>query len=631
MRLLKNLLPCAALLMSGLVLSACGGSGAAVTAASTTPPASVPPTSEQDALEFGASSYTAAQAAGTITLTVTRSSGTGNAVTVNYASSNGTAAAGSNYTAATGSLSWAAGDASSRNITVALSATAFTGTKTFTMTLSAASGATVAAPSVTVSITGSGTGGSSPPPEQDALAFSASSYTVAQPAASIKLTVTRSSGAANAVTVNYATTNGTATAGSNYTASSGKLTWAAGDATSRDITVALSATAFTGTKSFTVTLSGATGASVAAPAVTVSITGSGSSGTAGGAGPAAKLAAKLGLPSRLLLGVGEQGSVDPITAVKSQGIKIDIYTRYLGGGDWTTWNSPPCDYVCVVGNAAASVGAIPMYTYYQMANNGDGNLTVLTDSSFMATYWARVKILYQDIAALKTAALVHFEPDFWGYTERAATNGDPAQLAAVVTANPDCATLSNDVKGVVGCIIAMARKYAPNAYVGFSPSDWGGNSNAEVVAWMNAVGAQAADFIVEQTLDRDVGCFEVMPQPTYCARGGNSYWDETNATHPNFQDHLAEVQAYHTGIGNLPVVWWQTPLGVPSNTPGGSDFHYRDNRVHYFLSHPSQLTAVGGLAVLFSTGEGHQTNITTDSGQFQSLSGSYLASPTALP
>jgi hypothetical protein len=363
----------------------------------------------------------------------------------------------------------------------------------------------------------------------------------------------------------------------------------------------------------------------------VTITGSGAVATTG-SGPAAKLAAKLGLPSRLLLGLGGQGTSDQVTAIQTLAVKADILEHYLGTGDWTSWNSPPCDYVCVFAAQAQSVGAIPMYTYYQMANNGDGNIAVVDDATFMATYWSRLKILFQDIAALKKPALVNFEPDFWGYVERNAPGSDPTKVAAVVNTNPDCATLPNNVTGFAGCLIAMARKYAPNAYVGFPPSSWGGDSNAQVVAFMNAVGAQGADFIVEQTLDRDGGCFEVTPQPSECVRTGTGwYWDESNQTHPNFQDHLAEAQAYHSGIGNLPIIWWQTPQGVPSSTAGGTPSHYRDNRMHYFLTHPSQLTAVGGLGVVFGTGENHQTTIMTDGGQFQSLSGAYLAAPAALP
>ena len=71
-------------------------------------------------------------------------------------------------------------------------------------------------------------------------------------------------------------------------------------------------------------------------------------------------------------------------------------------------------------------------------------------------------------------------------------------------------------------------------------------------------------------------------------------------------------------------------MGVPSSTPGGSDYHYRDNREQYFLTHPTELTAVGGLGVVFSAGENHQTTIFTDGGQFQSLDTAYLKAARAL-
>ncbi|MDB6082888.1 MAG: hypothetical protein JWN43_769 [Gammaproteobacteria bacterium] len=273
-----------------------------------------------------------------------------------------------------------------------------------------------------------------------------------------------------------------------------------------------------------------------------------------------------------------------------------------------------------------------MYTQYQMANDGDGNLSVLNNAAFMKTYWARAKLLFQDIGAYGKPALVNLEPDFWGYVERHAPGSDPSNMTAMVTVNPDCASLQNNVRGVAGCLIAMARKYAPKAYVGFPPSDWGGNTPADVVDFMNDLGAQNADFIVAETLDRDAGCFEASPQPPECVRTGSGwYWDETNKTHPNFHDHLAVVGAYHAGIGNLPVIWWQIPEGVPSTIRGGSPYHYRDNRMHYFLTHPSELVAVGGLGVVFGTGENHQTTITTDAGEFEALDRTYHSAPAKLP
>jgi hypothetical protein len=620
------------MILTVLALSACGG-GSSTVVSPTQPPGSTPTQppppgtpATPGTVALSASTYAVVQTAGTVAITVTRNNGSSGAASMSYATSNGTAVAGTNYTAASGTLSWAAADATAKTFAVPVSTAPFSGSKTFSVTLSNAAGASASSPaSAVVTITGAGAGAST-----GSVAMSASTATVAQTAGSVTLSVTRAGGSSGAASVKFSTSNGTAVAGTNYTAASGTLSWAAGDAAAKSFAVTVGTTAFSGSKNFTVALSNAGGASLGTPAsAVVSISGS----TAGaGNGPAAKLAAKLGLPSRLLLGLGGQANSQTTTVVNSQALRIDIYDEYLGVGDWTTYNAPPCDYVCKIANDADAMGAIPMYTQYQMANSGDGNLSVLTNAVFMATYWARVKLLFVDIAATNKPALVNFEPDFWGYTERAAPGGDPTKLTAVVSTNPDCATLPNNVVGVAGCLIAMARQYAPNAYIGFPPSSWGGNTTADVVAFMNAVGAQSADFIVEQTLDRDAGCFEVSTQPSECARSGTGwYWDESNQTHPNFQDHLSEAQAFHSGIGNLPIIWWQTPEGVPSATPGGTVNHYRDNRVHYFLTHPSELTAVGGLAVVFGTGDTHQTSVATDGGQFQSLSSSYLAAPAALP
>ena len=58
--------------------------------------------------------------------------------------------------------------------------------------------------------------------------FSASSYSIGEAGVTATLTVTLSAGAQITGTVHYATANGTATAGSDYTASGGTLTFAPG-------------------------------------------------------------------------------------------------------------------------------------------------------------------------------------------------------------------------------------------------------------------------------------------------------------------------------------------------------------------------------------------------------------------
>jgi hypothetical protein len=147
------------------------------------------------------------------------------------------------------------------------------------------------------------------------------------------------------------------------------------------------------------------------------------------------------------------------------------------------------------------------------------------------------------------------------------------------------------------------------------------------------LGAQNADFIVAQTSDRDAGCMEVTTPPPECAgRGaGPFYWDESNKTTPNFEQSLSTWSAMHDSMKNLPIVWWQTPMGVPSATPGGTTNHYRDDHVDYMLKNASQYTAIGSVAAVFSAGASSQTTIATDGGQFKNLFSQYLSSPASLP
>ena len=96
---------------------------------------------------------------------------------------------------------------------------------------------------------------------------------VAEGAGLVTLTVERHLGSTGAVSVNYATSNGTATAGSDYTATSGTLSWADGEIGPKSFTVNISQDGILeGRETFTATLSGTTGgAAIAAATATVAI------------------------------------------------------------------------------------------------------------------------------------------------------------------------------------------------------------------------------------------------------------------------------------------------------------------------------------------------------------------------
>ncbi len=346
---------------------------------------------------------------------------------------------------------------------------------------------------------------------------------------------------------------------------------------------------------------------------------------------AAMLAAALGKPTQLLVGLGSAS----LESIQAQGLKPDIYDQYINGvgpNSWINWNSPTGAYIGVVTQNADALGAIPMFTLYQMAALGDKNISGLSDRVFMRQYWDNVRVLFRELNTYNKPVLVNFEPDFWGYAQRA--YADPTQhFVEVNSVNPDCMNQPNDMTGLGHCLIAMARNMATQAYIGFPPSLFSDVASTEM-SYLKQVGAGKADFVVMQTGDRDAGCFEAryVGDSAGCVRsdGPTHTWDASNATRPNFTSHFALARK-HFDYFQRPILWWQTPMGVPSTTPGGRPGEFRDNKMDYFLNHPAEIVAAGGIGVVFSPGHTSQTSLDTDRGQFKQLSELYFKNPAQLP
>ena len=361
--------------------------------------------------------------------------------------------------------------------------------------------------------------------------------------------------------------------------------------------------------------------------------GGGGGGGGSGSGSAADVARKLGRTPHFLIGMGNDLADDhAMDGAYTLGVTMDLHYAYLvglpGQGGWPDWN-PGGTFVNILADSADAKGVTPMYTLYAMASIGDGNLSGLAMDSFMEPYWDGVRLLFERIAAFGKPALVHVEPDFWAYAQQM-SGGNPAGLPVRVTALvPECAGLTNDLGGLGRCIVRLGRMLAPKAVIGFHASRWAGDT-ADMVTFLNGVGAGEADVIVQDMLDRDAGCFEAHVDPACQRNDGPWYWDESNQTSPNFHEYLAWAKAIGDGL-RKPVLWWQVPFGVPSATMGGTAGRYRDNRVHYVFSHVGEFVAAGGLGITFGVGAGNQTYITTDGGQFRSAVGAYFGAPVGLP
>jgi hypothetical protein len=99
---------------SFLLLTACGGSSSKSTSNPVTPPASITPST----LAFTAATYTATSTATAVTVEVNRSGSTTGSASVNYTTVNGTAVAGTGYTAMRGTLNWTDGDSTAKSVAV---------------------------------------------------------------------------------------------------------------------------------------------------------------------------------------------------------------------------------------------------------------------------------------------------------------------------------------------------------------------------------------------------------------------------------------------------------------------------------------------------------------------------------
>jgi hypothetical protein len=97
---------------------------------------------------LSASSYTISESAGSVTLTLKRTGGTSGPLSVSYKTVAETALVGKQFTAATGTLTWANGDAANKTFTIPILKTTATASATyFAIRLTAGTGTIVGSPS----------------------------------------------------------------------------------------------------------------------------------------------------------------------------------------------------------------------------------------------------------------------------------------------------------------------------------------------------------------------------------------------------------------------------------------------------------------------------------------------------
>ncbi|MHB8844480.1 MAG: Calx-beta domain-containing protein [Nitrospirota bacterium] len=223
------------------------------------------PAGSPGSLQLSSAAYSVNENGGTVVVTATRTGGSSGSVSVSYATADGTATSGSDYTAASGTLVWADGDAADKTFSVTITNDGTVeADETFTASLSGPTGgAALGSPSSAVVTIVNDDIVVSP----GSLQLSSTAYSVNENGGAVTITVTRAGGSSGAVGVSYATANGTAISGSDYAAASGTLAWADGDAASKTFSVTIiNDGTVEANETFTASLGGPTGgASLGSP------------------------------------------------------------------------------------------------------------------------------------------------------------------------------------------------------------------------------------------------------------------------------------------------------------------------------------------------------------------------------
>ncbi len=185
-------------------------------------------------LDFSAEAYSAGEGSGGAAIVVRRTRGATGAVSVRYAATAGTASP-ADFTPTSGILSWGDGDLAVKTFSVSIANDALVeGNETLQLSLSnATGGASLARASAVLTLV------------DDDVVDSPGRLALRAPVvlgiegSAAQVVVARTEGAAGAVSVAYSTSDGSATAGSDYPATSGTLVFAAGESGEKTISIPL--------------------------------------------------------------------------------------------------------------------------------------------------------------------------------------------------------------------------------------------------------------------------------------------------------------------------------------------------------------------------------------------------------
>ncbi len=289
---------------------------------------------------------------------------------------------------------------------------------------------------------------------------------------------------------------------------------------------------------------------------------------------------------------GEGGAA----ALRSQ-VRLGLRYHYLSGGantgtGWATWTEGGGSFVPDFIDDSVSHGSLPVFTLYQLRESTPGRAmdeaagirANLSSTATMAAYFKDVRLFFQKAGSTRQQAVLHVEPDVWGYIERRSRRASAVPVQVSRTGLRELGGLPNTAAGLAQAFVRLRDRYAPSVLLGYHLSDWGtGEDIADsdpadaridelagvASAFFVSLGARF-DLIFAEQDNRDNGYAQARE-----GDGGASVWSPA--------DFVRQAR-FLRGVSSATarsIVLWQLPLGNAAQPDRPK--HYRDNRVQTLL------------------------------------------------
>lgn len=276
---------------------------------------------------------------------------------------------------------------------------------------------------------------------------------------------------------------------------------------------------------------------------------------------------------------------------------LGLRYHYLSGGantgkGWIGWAKGGGSFVSGFIDDSAAHGFVPVFSLYQLRESAPGNgmeevagvFANLGNRATMAAYLQDARRFFQRAGETGRTAVLHVEPDLWGYVQRRDSNGARVPVQVATTGLAEARGLPNTAAGLAQAFVRLRDRYAPKVLLGYHLSVWGTGEDiahsdpsdaridelaASAAGFYRSLGTRF-DLVFAEQANRDSGYSEVRD-----GDGGQARWEAADyARQARFLRGVSSATARS-------IVLWQLPLGnaAQDNTPK----HYRDSRVQALL------------------------------------------------